>query len=149
MYRGVAKLAGMEVLPTGETMEEEVETLRQHWADYDFFFFHVKKTDSRGEDGDFDAKVAVIEHFDHLLPDILALQPDVVVVSGDHSTPAVWRAHSWHELPVLLWSKVIRPDTVSAFGERPCMAGGLGHIQHPDLLALAMANAGRLGKFGA
>lgn len=149
MYRGVAKLAGMDVLPTGETMEDEVETLRQHWAGYDFFFFHVKKTDSRGEDGDFDGKVAVIEHFDHLLPDILALQPDVVIVSGDHSTPALWRAHSWHELPVLLWSNVIRPDPVSAFGERPCMAGGLGHIHHTDLLALAMANAGRLAKFGA
>jgi len=149
MYRGVAKLAGMEVLPTGEDIEAEVETLRQHWADYDFFFFHVKKTDSRGEDGDFDAKAKVIEHFDAVLPDILALEPDVVIVSGDHSTPAVWKAHSWHELPVLLWSKYIRPDAVKEFGERPCMAGGLGHIHHPDLLPLAMAYAGRLAKFGA
>jgi len=149
MYRGVAKLAGMEVLPTGEDIEAEVETLRQHWADYDFFFFHVKKTDSRGEDGDFDAKAKVIEHFDAVLPDILALEPDVVIVSGDHSTPAVWKAHSWHELPVLLWSKYIRPDAVKEFGERPCMAGGLGHIHHTDLLPLAMAYAGRLAKFGA
>ena len=149
MYRGVAKLAGMEVLPTGETIEAEVETLRQHWADYDFFFFHVKKTDSRGEDGDFHAKAKVIEHFDAVLPDILALEPDVVIVSGDHSTPAVWKAHSWHELPVLLWSRYIRPDAVIEFGERPCMAGGLGHIHHPDLLPLAMAYAGRLAKFGA
>jgi len=149
MYRGVAKLAGMEVLTTGEDIEAEVETLRQHWADYDFFFFHVKKTDSRGEDGDFHAKAKVIEHFDHVLPDILALEPDVVIVSGDHSTPAVWKAHSWHELPVLLWSKYIRPDAVNEFGERPCMAGGLGHIHHPDLLPLAMAYAGRLAKFGA
>jgi 2,3-bisphosphoglycerate-independent phosphoglycerate mutase len=149
MYRGVAKLAGMEVLPTGETIEDEVETLEQHWADYDFFFFHVKKTDSRGEDGDFDGKVKVIEHFDAVLPDILALSPDVVIVTGDHSTPAVWKAHSWHELPVLLWSKYIRPDGVTQFGERPCMAGGLGHIHHPDLLPLAMAYAGRLAKFGA
>jgi 2,3-bisphosphoglycerate-independent phosphoglycerate mutase len=157
MYRGVAELAGMEVLPTGETIEDEVETLRQHWAGYDFFFFHVKKTDSRGEDGDFDAKVRVIEHFDAVLPDILALEtsassvepPDVVIVTGDHSTPAVWKAHSWHELPVLLWSKYIRPDGVAQFGERPCMAGGLGHIHHTDLLPLAMAYAGRLAKFGA
>jgi 2,3-bisphosphoglycerate-independent phosphoglycerate mutase len=149
MYRGVAKLAGMEVLPTGEDIEAEVETLRQHWADYDFFFFHVKKTDSRGEDGDFHAKAKVIEHFDAVLPDILALEPDVVIVSGDHSTPAVWKAHSWHELPVLLWSKYIRPDAVNEFGERPCMHGGLGHIHHPDLLPLAMAYAGRLAKFGA
>jgi 2,3-bisphosphoglycerate-independent phosphoglycerate mutase len=149
MYRGVAKLAGMEVLETGETMEAEVETLTEHWEAFDFFFFHVKKTDSRGEDGDFDAKVAVIEHFDGLLPDILALAPDVVLVSGDHSTPAVWKAHSWHELPVLLWSRYIRRDRVTQFGERPCMAGGLGHIRHVDLMPLAMANAARLTKFGA
>lgn len=157
MYRGVAELAGMDVLPTGETIEDEAKTLRQHWADYDFFFFHVKKTDSRGEDGDFDGKVKVIEHFDAVLPDILKLEttassvesPDVVIVTGDHSTPAVWKAHSWHELPVLVWSKYIRPDGVAQFGERPCMAGGLGHIHHTDLLPLAMAYAGRLAKFGA
>ncbi len=149
MYRGVAKLAGMEVLPTGETIEDEVQTLTEHWGEYDFFFFHVKKTDSRGEDGDFDAKVEVIEHFDRLLPDILALGPDVVIVTGDHSTPAVWKAHSWHELPVLLWGRYIRPDRVTQFGERPCMAGGLGHIHHTDLLPLAMGYAGRLTKFGA
>jgi 2,3-bisphosphoglycerate-independent phosphoglycerate mutase len=149
MYRGVAQLAGMTVLPTGETLESEVETLSRHWADHDFFFFHVKKTDSRGEDGDFDAKVAVIEHFDNVLPDILALGPDVVVVTGDHSTPAALKVHSWHDLPVLLWSKAIRPDAVRQFGERPCMGGGLGHIHHTDLLPLAMANAFRLAKFGA
>ncbi len=149
MYRGVAKLAGMDVLPTGETIESEVETLKAHWEDYDYFFFHVKKTDSRGEDGDFEAKAEVIAHFDRLLPDILALEPDVVIVTGDHSTPAVWKAHSWHELPVLLWGKYIRPDGVQQFGERPCMAGGLGHIHNSDLMALAMAYAGRLIKFGA
>jgi 2,3-bisphosphoglycerate-independent phosphoglycerate mutase len=149
MYRGVAKLAGMEVLPTGQTIEDEAATLKEHWGDYDFFFFHVKKTDSAGEDGDFDRKVEVIEHFDHVLPEILALEPDVVIVTGDHSTPAVWKSHSWHELPVLLWSNYIRCDDVMAYGERPCMAGGLGHIRHVDLLPLAMANAGRLMKFGA
>ncbi len=149
MYRGVARLAGMDVLKTGETIEDEIETLKQHWAGYDFFFFHVKKTDSRGEDGDFDAKAKVIEHFDELLPGILVLGPDVVIVTGDHSTPAVLRSHSWHELPVLLWARNIRPDSVTQFGERPCMAGGLGHICHTDLMPLAMAHAGRLAKFGA
>jgi 2,3-bisphosphoglycerate-independent phosphoglycerate mutase len=149
MYRGVAKLAGMDVLPTGQTIEEEVETLRTHWSAYDFFFLHVKKTDSAGEDGNFDAKVEVIEHVDQVLPDILALEPDVVVVTGDHSTPCLWRSHSWHELPVLIYAQTIRRDGVQAFGERPCMAGGLGHIHHTDLLPLAMAYAGRLMKFGA
>jgi 2,3-bisphosphoglycerate-independent phosphoglycerate mutase len=149
MYRGVAKLAGMDVLSTGETIEDEVVTLEEHWADYDFFFFHVKKTDSRGEDGDFDGKVKVIEHLDAVLPDILALEPDVIVVTGDHSTPAVLKSHSWHELPVLIWAKHVRPDSVTQFGERPCMVGGLGHIHNTDLLPLAMAYAGRLAKFGA
>jgi len=149
MYRGVAKLAGMEVLPAGETLEDEVKSLKAGWEGHDFFFFHVKKTDSAGEDGDFERKVEVIEHVDRLLPDILALDPDVVVVTGDHSTPALWKSHSWHELPVLLWSRYIRPDGVTAFGERPCAAGGLGHIQHTDLMPLAMAHAGRLTKYGA
>jgi 2,3-bisphosphoglycerate-independent phosphoglycerate mutase len=149
MYRGVAQLAGMDVLPTGETIEDEVETLREYWADYDFFFFHVKKTDSRGEDGDFDGKAAVIEHFDQVLPDLLDLGPDVVVVTGDHSTPALWKAHSWHELPVLLWSRYVRRDSAETFGERACMMGGLGHIYHVDLIPLAMAHAKRLVKYGA
>jgi 2,3-bisphosphoglycerate-independent phosphoglycerate mutase len=149
MYRGVAKLAGMDVLATGDTIEDEVETLKENWEDYDYFFFHVKKTDSRGEDGDFEGKATVIEHFDQVLPDIMALEPDVVVVTGDHSTPSIWKSHSWHELPVLLWSRYIRRDDVKEFGERPCMAGGLGHIDHVDLMPLAMANAGRLAKYGA
>jgi 2,3-bisphosphoglycerate-independent phosphoglycerate mutase len=91
----------------------------------------------------------VIEHVDHVLPDILALEPDVILVTGDHSTPAKLKSHSWHELPVLLWADDIRPDAVTSFGERPCMAGGLGHIRHVDLLPLAMAYAGRLTKYGA
>ena len=149
MYRGVAKLVGMDVLPTGETIEDEIETLKEHWDAYDFFFFHVKKTDSYGEDGNFDARVDVIEHVDHVLPDILALKPDVVLVTGDHSTPAKLKSHSWHKLPVLLWADDIRPDGTTSFGERPCMQGGLGHIRHVDLLPLAMACAGRLTRYGA
>jgi len=149
MYRGVAKLVGMDVLPTGETVEDEIETLRRHWPDYDFFFFHVKKTDTAGEDGDFARKAALIEEVDELLPRILALEPDVLIITGDHSTPALLRSHSWHEVPVLLWSRYIRPDEVTKFGERACMKGGLGHIRHVDLLPLALAHAGRLTKFGA
>jgi 2,3-bisphosphoglycerate-independent phosphoglycerate mutase len=149
MYRGVAKLIGMDVLATGDTIEDEVDTLKEHWADYDFFFFHVKKTDSYGEDGSFLAKAEVIEHVDRLLPEILELEPDVVVITGDHSTPAKLKRHSWHELPVLFWATDIRPDNVTQFGERPCMLGGLGHIRHVDLLPLAMAHAGRLTRYGA
>jgi len=149
MYRGVAKLTGMDVLPTGDTIDDEVETLKEHWAEYDFFFFHVKKTDSYGEDGNFVAKVEVIEHVDHVLPDILALEPDVIIVTGDHSTPAKLKSHSWHELPLLFWAEDIRPDNVTQFGERPCMLGGLGHIRHVDLLPLAMAHARRLTRYGA
>ena len=149
MYRGVAKLAGMDILPAGDTIESELVALRQYWDAYDFFFFHIKKTDSRGEDGDFDGKVAVLEHVDEVLPDLLALGPDVVVVCGDHSTPAVLKRHSWHELPVMIWSNHVRPDAVIRYGERPCMAGGLGHIHHTDLLPLAMAHADRLAKYGA
>ena len=149
MYRGVAKLIGMDVLTTGETIEDEVETLKAQWADYDFFFVHVKKTDSYGEDGNFAGKIEVIEHVDHVLPEILALEPDVVVITGDHSTPAKLKSHSWHELPVLLWAEDIRPDLVTQFGERPCTQGGLGHIRHVDLLPLAMAHARRLSRYGA
>lgn len=149
MYRGIGRLVGMDVLQTGDTIASEIETLKANWDAYDFFFFHVKKTDSYGEDGNFDAKVHVIEEADAALTEILALNPDVIMVTGDHSTPCALKSHSWHEVPVMLWSKHIRPDYVESFGERPCMAGGLGHIRHYDILPLMMANAERLTKFGA
>jgi 2,3-bisphosphoglycerate-independent phosphoglycerate mutase len=149
MYRGIARLVGMDVLKTGETIEDEVATLRAQWDAYDFFFFHVKKTDSNGEDGNFEGKKAVIEHVDELLPEIVALKPNVLLVTGDHSTPWSLKSHSWHELPVLLWGDFLRPDGVAQFGERACMAGGLGHLRHIDLMPLMMAHAGRLTKYGA
>ena len=153
MYRGVAKLVGMDILETGETLEEEMETLKTNWAEadgYDFFFFHVKKTDSAGEDGDFARKAAVIEHVDAaVVPAITSLEPDVFIVTGDHSTPALLKSHSWHPVPTLLHSRYCRPDEVRAFGERACMGGGLGVFPATDLMQLAMANALRLAKFGA
>jgi 2,3-bisphosphoglycerate-independent phosphoglycerate mutase len=149
MYRGAGRLLGMKVLRVGKTIADEVAALQAAWADHDFFFFHVKKTDSYGEDGNFEAKVGVIEEVDSLLPEILALKPDVVVVTGDHSTPAVLRAHSWHPLPVLVFSAICRPDGVTSFGERACAAGGLGRIRGTDLMPLAMANALKLAKYGA
>ncbi len=150
MYRGVSRLVGMDVLDAGETVESEFETLKQYWNDYDFFFFHVKKSDSAGEDGDYQRKASVIEATDKLLPEILDLKPDVVIVTGDHSTPSVMKSHSWHPVPVILWSKLCRSDYVTTFGERACMTGGLGpRIPAMELMPIAMANAGRLEKFGA
>jgi 2,3-bisphosphoglycerate-independent phosphoglycerate mutase len=150
MYRGAARLVGMDILPTGESVEEETETLRQHWVDYDFFFFHVKKTDSAGEDGDFDRKVHLIEQVDSVVgPAIRELEPDVLIVTGDHSTPALLRSHSWHPVPVLLYSRHCRSDGTSEFSERACGGGGLGRFPATDIMPLAMANALRLTKFGA
>jgi 2,3-bisphosphoglycerate-independent phosphoglycerate mutase len=150
MYRGVSRLIGMDVLETGAALDEELETLRKNWLDYDFFYVHVKKIDSAGEDGDFERKVALIEEVDRGLPQLLELKPDVLVVTGDHTTPAVMQSHAWHPVPVLLHSRTCRPDRVDRFGERACLNGGLGpRFPAVDLMALAMAHAGRLAKFGA
>jgi len=149
MYRGLAKLVGMDILKTGETVEDEVETLKANWAKYDFFYLHVKKTDSAGEDGDFDHKRQIIEHVDELVPQMMALNPDVVIVSGDHSTPAVLKSHSWHPVPTIIWSRYCRPDGVDTFGERACARGALGVFPAKEIMRLAMANALRLAKYGA
>jgi len=149
MYRGLSKLVGMDVLPTGTRVEDEIVTLEQNYEKYDFFFLHVKATDAAGEDGDFDRKVSVIEDFDSLLPSIMKLNPDVVVVTGDHSTPAMLKGHSWHPVPVLLYSKWCRADRVSEFSESECISGGLGRLPATNLMPLAMANALKLTKFGA
>jgi 2,3-bisphosphoglycerate-independent phosphoglycerate mutase len=150
MYRGVARLAGMDLLDPGHSVEDEFSAVKEHWDEYDFFFLHVKRIDSAGEDGDFDRKVSLIEEADALVPRLLDLDPDVVVVTGDHSTPSLLKYHSWHPVPVLLWSEHCRQDAVEQFGERACMAGGLGpRIPSVDLMPLAMANARRLEKYGA
>ncbi|MFZ3071460.1 MAG: 2,3-bisphosphoglycerate-independent phosphoglycerate mutase [Anaerolineaceae bacterium] len=150
MYRGVAKVVGMAVMPPAASMDEEITMLEQNWGRYDFFFVHIKKTDSYGEDGNFDAKVGIIEEVDRLLPRILALNPDVLIVTGDHSTPAKLRSHSWHPVPALLYSKDCRPDGIASFGERACVAGSLGsRFEATDLMPYALAHAGRLEKYGA
>jgi len=149
MYRGLGKLAGMEALATGPTVKEEFEVLRRHWQAYDFFFLHVKGTDTAGEDGNFAGKVAVIEDVDRNIPSLVVLRPDVVVVSGDHSTPVALKSHSWHPVPVLLASRWCRPDGVREFSERGCIQGGLGRILGKEILPLALAHAERLIKFGA
>jgi 2,3-bisphosphoglycerate-independent phosphoglycerate mutase len=149
MYRGVAGLVGMTVLPPAETPEALVESLMQHYEKFDFFFLHFKKTDSTGEDGDFDAKVRATEIFDGIVPGVLSVEPEVLVVTGDHSTPSKLASHSWHPVPVALRAKTVRRDAVRSFGESACLAGGLGVIRAVDLMPLMLAHAGRLAKFGA
>ncbi|MFO7997326.1 MAG: 2,3-bisphosphoglycerate-independent phosphoglycerate mutase [Dehalococcoidia bacterium] len=149
MYRGLARLVGMEVLPTGESIVDQVETLRRHYRDYDFLFIHFKSTDSRGEDGNFEAKVKAIEELDNALPGLLSLDPEVLIVTGDHSTPATLAMHSWHPVPFMLRSKWCRSDNVVEFSERACLAGGMGRFPATEIMPLAMANALKLDKFGA
>jgi 2,3-bisphosphoglycerate-independent phosphoglycerate mutase len=151
MYKGVASLVGMEVLDfEGETPEDEFAALEARWGDFDYAFVHIKATDSRGEDGDFEGKLAVIEGVDRQLGQLMDLNPAVLAVTGDHSTPARMRSHSWHPVPLLLWAPdTVRPDDSSRFGERVCAHGGLGTIPAKSLMALLLGHAGRLHKFGA
>ena len=149
MYRGLARLVGMDVLDTGPTFADEIATLKRHWDGYDFFFLHYKDTDKAGEDGDFDAKVDALERFDARLPDILALRPDVLAVSGDHSTPSILAAHGWQPVPALVASAYCGADHVSRFTERDCAGGALGLVPAQDLMPVLMANALRFAKYGA
>ena len=150
MYRGLAKLVGMDVLEVEPpTLEGELEALKRHWGEYDFFYLHVKKTDAMGEDGNFEGKVKVIEEFDRILPRILEMSPDVLVVTGDHSTPALIKGHSWHPNPFLLYSRYVIPSGVSSFDERSCARGNLRLYYAKEAMPLMLAHAMRLKKFGA
>ncbi len=150
MYRGVSRLVGMQVLDVhGTSIADEFDTLEQAWQDFDFFYLHVKKTDTYGEMGDFNAKVGVIEEFDALLPRALALKPDVIVVGGDHSSPAAMRSHSWHPVPLLIHSQFARAERSCQFGETACAHGHLGIIPATHVMPLALAHAGRLQKYRA
>ena len=149
MYRGLAKLVGMKILEPRETIEDEFNTLSREFEKHDFFYIHIKKTDSYGEDGNFEKKVEIIEEVDRHVPTLLALEPDVIVVTGDHSTPAVLKGHSWHPCPFLLWSKYCRPDGASRFTERECARGSLGRFPAVEAMALMLANAQKMKKFGA
>jgi 2,3-bisphosphoglycerate-independent phosphoglycerate mutase len=149
MYRGLARLMGMKILETGETLQDEVDTLKKYFDQYDFFYFHFKKPDSAGEDGDFKAKVRAIEEIDRVFPSLLRLKSDVLVVTGDHSTPSLLKSHSWHPNPILLYSKYIRSDSIRRFTERDCRKGGLGRFPAVDVMPLMLANGLKLKKFGA
>jgi len=150
MYRGLARLVGMTVVEPGKTLADQMDVTKANWNTYDFFFLHYKYTDSTGEDGAFAKKVEVIEALDAEIPKLTALKPDVLIVTGDHSTPSRMRSHSFHPVPLLLWAPAtVRPDLVTEFGERPCLQGGLGQILAKHIMPLALAHAGRLQKFGA
>ncbi|MFQ5898361.1 MAG: 2,3-bisphosphoglycerate-independent phosphoglycerate mutase [Candidatus Methylomirabilia bacterium] len=149
MYRGLARLVGMEALKTDATFADELAALRQHWEEFDFFFLHYKDTDKAGEDGDFAAKVAALERLDRFIPDILSLKPDVLAVTGDHASPAILKGHGWQPVPVLLWSAYCGADPVTRFSERACAAGSLGVLAAQELMPLVLANGLRFTKFGA
>ncbi len=151
MYKGVASLVGMDIIDfEGEKPEDEFAAVERVWNDYDFFFIHIKKTDSYGEDGDFAHKVGIIEGVDRALPNLLKLKPDVLIITGDHSTPCKLKSHSWHPVPFLLWAPAsARPDDQTEFGERACARGGFGTMKALEAMHLALAHAGRLTKFGA
>lgn len=151
MYKGVSQLVGMDIQHfSGDTPSDEFAQVKKVWGDYDFFFVHIKPTDSRGEDGDFPGKVKVIEAVDAALPQLLELKPDVLIVTGDHSTPAKLKAHSWHPVPLLLWAPATHmTDPTTEFGERTCAQGGLGRFLATDVMPLALGHALRLERYGA
>jgi 2,3-bisphosphoglycerate-independent phosphoglycerate mutase len=149
MYKGLARLVGMDIVGSAQTLDEQINVLEQNWSKYDFFFIHFKYTDSTGEDGNFAAKVKRTEELDAIVPRITALKPTVLIVTGDHSTPSYLKSHSWHPVPTLLVSDCCRFDGHTEFGERTAMRGGLGHFEAKYLMPLALANAGRMGKYGA
>jgi len=149
MYRGLARLVGMEILSTGTSLEDEIATLKKYYKNYNFFFLHFKKPDAAGEDGDFGRKVQTLEEIDKFIPSILNLKPDVIVITGDHSTPAILKGHSWHPVPTILYSQFCRSDEVTEFTEKACLRGGLGTFPAAQIMPLAMANALKLNKYGA
>ena len=149
MYKGLARLVGMDILDAGQTLQDQITRLKSVWNDYDFFFLHYKYTDSTGEDGNFPKKVEMIEKLDAIIPDIQALKPGAFIVTGDHSTPSKMKSHSWHPVPTVIVSDLCRTDGLTEFSERACLKGGLGQFMAKHLMLLAMAHAGRFGKYGA
>ncbi len=149
MYRGLARLVGMDVLDAGATLDDQMKCLEQNWSSYDFFFIHFKYTDSTGEDGNFQAKVQRTEELDSAVPRMMALKPDVFIVTGDHSTPAKMKSHSGHPVPTMLVSEICRFDGSKSFGESACRVGELGIFEAKYLMLQALSHAGRLEKYGA
>lgn len=148
MYRGLARVVGMKVIPTGATFDDELDTLEKHFGEHDYFYLHYKPTDAAGEDGDFDAKVRALEELDTRIPRLLGLNPDVLVVAGDHSTPSIMAAHGWQPVPVMIRSGLTKGEEGDAFNERACAAGSLRTIQAEHLMLVALAHAGKLTRYG-
>ena len=148
MYRGLAHLVGMKVIPTGGTFDDELDTLEKSIHEHDFFFLHYKPADAAGEDGDFEGKVETLERLDARIPRLLELDIDTLVVAGDHSTPAIMGSHSWHPVPLMVKSSIYGGDGVGGFNERACASGSIGRIQAVNIMLIALANAGKLQKFG-
>ena len=148
MYRGLTTIIGMKVIPTGKTFGDELDTLREHYEEHDFFYIHYKPADAAGEDGNFDAKVEALSDLDKHIPALRELDPDVLMVAGDHSTPAIMAAHSWHPVPFLLHSRWTRGEGVDSFTERNCGTGSIGTIPATQIMLLALAHSGKLAKFG-
>ena len=138
----------MDVLPTDATLDGEIDALEEHFAKYDFIFFHYKAADAAGEDGDFDAKVQALETLDEFIPGLLDLKPDAFIVAGDHATPSIMAGHGWQPVPLLIHSKLTLGEGVAAFDERACATGSLGRIPATQIMFLALAHAGKLIKFG-
>lgn len=149
MYKGLARLVGMDIIEVGQELPDLFDAAKNHYKDYDFFYVHIKKTDSAGEDGNYDAKKMAIEETDAYIPRLLALEPDVLVVTSDHSTPSVLKSHSWHPNPFLLYSKTAQANNMTQFTERECSRGWLGRFQAIYAMPLMLAHAGKLKKFGA
>ena len=149
MYRGVARLVGMDAVEVPDGAQHLVPELEARLDAHDFFFLHFKSPDKAGEDGDFDRKVAAIEEADTIIPRLVAAGPDVILVTGDHSTPSTLRSHSWHPVPFLIHGGPAENDAAEAFGETACLSGAHGIIRGCQLMPLATARAGRLAKFGA
>ena len=148
MYRGLSTIVGMKVIPTGKTFADELDTLHEHYREHDFFYIHYKPADAAGEDGNFDAKVEALHQLDTHIPRLRELDPDVLMVAGDHSTPAIMGAHSWHPVPFLLNSRLTRGEGIESFTERNCATGSLGRLPATQIMLLALAHAGKLAKFG-
>jgi 2,3-bisphosphoglycerate-independent phosphoglycerate mutase len=148
MYKGLAQLVGMKKIEA-QTIQQQFELYLKEYDNFDYFFIHYKYTDKAGEDGDFVAKMKAIEYLDAAIPILLRKKPDVIAITGDHSTPVSVKGHSWHPQPVLLHSAYSGSDKLERFTETGANIGSLGVFESKYLIRLMQANAKMFDKFGA